>query len=347
MLGSKIGFDLGTTSVLAIVEGKGIKVDEPSVIAYDTFTDKIKAVGKEAYKMIGRTPDSLTVIEPIRKGTVFDYEAVQNILRYYIQHICGSQIFKPNILICVPSQTSELDIRTVLDLAISSGAARACVIEEPLAAAVGAGVDFNDYHGTMIVDIGGGTTDIAVVASGLVAVSSSVKTAGNDFDEAICRYLKQEKNIVIGKVTAENVKKEVSAAKILDAELAVRAVGKDDITNLPKVIEVTSTDIFYAIKEQLDIIVENIRLLLQQTPPELNADVSVNGIILTGGGAEIMGIDKYIESKLGIRTGCAKDPRLCVINGIGYFLNNMKVLEENGYVFKSYQDIKDFEEYDD
>lgn len=347
MLGAKIGFDLGTTSVMTVVEGKGICIDEPSVIAYDTFTDKIKAVGKEAYKMIGRSPDSLTVIEPIRKGTVFDYEAVQNMLRYYIQQICGSQIFKPNVLVGVPSQTSELDVRTILDLAISSGAARACVIEEPLAAAIGAGLDFKDYHGTMVVDIGGGTTDIAVIAGGFVAVSSSVKIAGNDFDEAICRYVKQHKNVILGQLTSEKVKIQVSAAKILDAELAVRAVGKDDNTNLPKVVEVTSTDIFNAISELLDVIIDNIRMLLQQTPPELNADVSVNGIVVTGGGAHINGIDKYIESKLGIRTRCAKNPRHCVINGIGYFLNNMKELEENGYVFKSYHDIKDFEEYEE
>ena len=206
MLGAKIGFDLGTTSVMTVVEGKGICIDEPSVIAYDTFTDKIKAVGKEAYKMIGRSPDSLTVIEPIRKGTVFDYEAVQNMLRYYIQQICGSQIFKPNVLVGVPSQTSELDVRTILDLAISSGAARACVIEEPLAAAIGAGLDFKDYHGTMVVDIGGGTTDIAVIAGGFVAVSSSVKIAGHDFDEAICRYVKQHKNVILGQLTSEKVR---------------------------------------------------------------------------------------------------------------------------------------------
>lgn len=347
MIGAKIGFDLGTTNVLAVVEGKGVKIDEPSVIAYDTFTEKVKAIGKEAYNMIGRSPDSLTVIQPIRKGTVFDYEAVQNILRFYIQKICGSQIFKPNVIVCVPSSVSELDKRTVLELATSSGAARACVIEEPLAAAIGAGVDTKDFRGTMIVDIGGGTTDIAVVANGFVALSTSVVTAGNDFDEAICRFLRQEKNIEVGNVTAERLKVQVGAAKFLDAEIAVRAVGKDASSKLPKTVEVTSTDIFLSIKEQLDVIVENIRLLLQQTPPELNADVAVNGIILTGGGAMIRGIDEYIESKLGIRTNCAKDPSRCVINGIDYFLKNMKALEENGYVFMSHQDIKDFEEYED
>ncbi len=343
MLGTKIGFDLGTTSVLAYVDGKGVKIDEPSVIAYDTFTDKIKAIGESAYEMIGKSPDSLTVIQPIRNGTVFDYESVQNMLCYYIQKICGNQIFKPSVIVCVPSQVSELDKRTILDLATSSGAAKACVIEEPLAAAIGAGIN-NDYKGTMIVDIGGGTTDIAVITGGLVAVSSSIKSAGNAFDDAICRYVRKNKGTVIGKVTAEKAKKQVGSAKTLDAELAVRAVGKDYFTKLPKSIEITSTDVFQAVKSQLNDIVENIRLVLHDTPPELNADISVNGIILTGGGALLRGIDEYIESKLGIRTRCAEDPQRCVINGLAYFLKNMKTLEENGYVFKSYQDIKDFEE---
>ena len=344
MFGAKIGFDLGTTTVMALVDGKGIRIEEPSVIAYDTFTEKIKAIGSDAYKMLGRTPDSLTVVQPIRNGTIFDYEAVQNMMSFYIQKICGSQIFKPSVIVCVPSEVSELDKRTIIDVATSSGASRACVIEEPLAAAIGAGVDPKQFKGSLIVDIGGGTTDIAVVAGGFVALSLSINVAGNAFDEAICKYLKTNKNIDIGTVTAETVKKQVGCAKALDAELAVRAVGKDHITKLPKTIEVTSTEVFDCLNEHFETIVENIRLLLHDTPPELNADISVNGIIVTGGGALIKGIDEYIQSKLGIRTRCAKNPTKCVINGIGYFLKNMKALEENGYVFKSYQDIKDYEE---
>ncbi len=343
MIGTKIGFDLGTSSVLAYVEGKGIKIKEPSVIAYDTFTQKTKAIGSEAYKMIGRSPDSLTVIQPIRNGTVYDYDAVQNMLAYYIQKICGSQIFKPNVIVSVPSQVTELDKRTILDLATSSGAARACVIEEPLVAAIGAEIG-KEFKGTMIVDIGGGTTDIAVITGGLVALSASVKVAGNTFDKSICRYVRQKNKIEIGSITAETVKKQVGAVKNLDAELAVRAVGKDCTTKMPTVIELTSTDVYKAIKSDVDTIVENIRLVLQETPPELNADISTNGIVLTGGGALLKGIDEYIQNKLGIRTRCADDPIDCVINGIGYYLKNMDELEQNGYVFKSYQDINDFEE---
>ncbi len=343
MLGTKIGFDLGTSTVLAYVEGKGIRIKEPSVIAYDTFTQKTKAIGAEAYKMIGRSPDSLTVVQPIRNGTVYDYDAVQIMLAYYIQKICGSQIFKPNVIVSVPSQVSDLDKRTILDLATSSGAARACVIEEPLVAARGANIE-KEFRGTMIVDIGGGTTDIAVITGGLVALSASIKVAGNSFDDSICRFARQEKNIEIGLVTAEKVKKEVGAVKVLDAELAVRAVGKDLTTKMPKTVEMTSNEVFKAVKSDVDSIVENIRLVLQETPPELNADISVNGIVLTGGGALLRGIDEYIENKLGIRTRCAENPVDCVINGIGYYLKNMDELEQNGYVFKTYQDINDFEE---
>lgn len=343
MLGTKIGFDLGTSNVLAYVEGKGIRINEPSVIAYDTFDEKIKAIGSEAYKMIGKAPDSLTVIRPIRNGTVYDYDAVQNILSYYIQKICGSQIFKPNVIVSVPSQVSELDKRTILELATSSGAARACVIEEPLVAAIGADIG-KEFRGTMIVDIGGGTTDIAVITGGLVALSSSIKIAGNSFDNSICRFTRREKNTIIGKITAEKIKKQVGTAKLLDAELAVRAVGKDRVTKLPKSIELTSTDVFEAIKSNLNTIIENIRLVLEETPPELNADISVNGIVLTGGGALLRGIDGYIEERLGVRTRCAPNPAECVINGIGYYLKNMSELERNGYVFKSYQDINEFEE---
>lgn len=343
MLGTKIGFDLGTSNVVAYVDGKGIRINEPSVIAYDTFNQKIKAIGTEAYKMIGRSPDSLTVIEPIRNGTVYNYDAVQHILSFYIQKLCGTQIFKPNVIVSVPSNVSELDKRTILDLATSSGAARACVIEESLVAAVGAKIG-KEFRGTLIVDIGGGTTDIAVISGGLVALSASVNIAGNSFDDSVCRYIKEKKGLVIGKVTAENVKIQVGAAKILDAELAVRAVGKDSVTKLPLTVEITSSDVYYALKDNLDTIVDEIRLLLQNTPPELNADISTNGIVLTGGGALLRGIDEYIESKLGIRTKCAEDPKNCVINGIGYYLKNMKELEENGYVFKTYHDINEFEE---
>lgn len=344
MLGTKIGFDLGTSSIVANVDGKGIKINEPSVIVYDTFEEKAKTIGTEAYKMLGKTPDSLVAVRPIRDGYIYDFESLEHMLRYYIKRICKNRIFKPNVIACVPSNTNEIEKKTVTDLLISSGAARACVIEEPLAAALGAGVSVKDPEGYLIVDIGGGTTDIAVISRGCVAVSDSIEIAGNTFDDDICRFARRERDTIIGSVTAERVKKQVGAAKFLDAELAVRAVGKDYITKLPKSIELTSSDIFLCIREHLEKILESVKYLLSRTQPELVADIIKNGMIITGGGANIRGIDDYFHSKLGFNVRCAEKPEWCVANGLGVLLDDIKVLEENGYVFRSYADINDFEE---
>lgn len=344
MLGTKIGFDLGTSAIVAYVEDKGIKINEPSVIAYDTFDEKVKAIGTEAYKMLGKNPDSLTVIQPIKDGYIYDYDALQQMMCYFIQKICLNRIFKPNVLACVPSGTSEIDKKSVTDLLISSGAARACVIEEPLAAALGAGVDMKNPNGVLIVDIGGGTTDIAIVSRGIVAISDSVSVAGNSFDEAVCRFMRRERDTIIGKSTAERVKKEIGAAKFLDAELAIRAVGKDYITKLPKNSELTSTDIFLCIREQLEKITDSIKHLLSITQPELVADIMKNGMIITGGGANIRGIDEYFASKLNFNVRCAENPESCVAKGLGVMLDDIKILEENGYIFRSYADITEFEE---
>jgi len=344
MLGSKIGIDLGSSTVLALVEGKGIVLNEPSVIAYDTFSGKITSIGKDAYKMLGRAPDSLTVVQPIREGVIDNYEAVQNMLSYYIQKLCGNRIFKPNVIVCVPSKVTDLDKRTILDLITSSGAARACVIEEPLAASLGAGIEAGEHRGTMVVDIGGGTTDIAVVTRGCVALSQTLNVAGDTFDEAICRFVKNERDIIIGKSSAEKAKKQVGAAKFLDAELAVRVVGQDYFSKLPKPTEITSTDIFLCLREHLNRIAESIMELLAETPPELVSDVSSNGIVLTGGSALLRGIDEYLSEKTGLRVRCADKPVQCVVNGIGVMLKDLTILSENGYVFKSIMDIDDYEE---
>lgn len=344
MLGTKIGIDLGTSTILALVDDRGVRVTEPSVIAYDTFNGKIKAIGREAYKMLGRSPDSLTVVRPIREGAIHDYTAVQQMLAYYVQKLCGNRILKPNVIICVPSNVTELDKKAILDLVTEAGAARACVIEEPLAAALGAGVGSAEHEGTLVVDIGGGTTDIAVVTHGCVAESDSINVAGDTFDEAICRFARRERDIILGTVTVEKIKRQIGAAKFLDAELAVRAVGKDYFSKLPRSIEISSTDIFLCIRESLDRIVESIKALLRRTPPELVSDVSKNGIVLTGGSSLLRGIDEYIEEKTGIRTECAENPVQCVVRGIGVMLEDMELLTENGYVFKSIMDADEYEE---
>lgn len=344
MLGTKIGFDLGSSSIVAYVEGKGIKINEPSVIAYDTFEDKLRAIGTEAYKMLGKNPDSLTVVQPIRNGCIYDYDALEQMMCVFIQKICLNRIFKPNVVACVPSKTSEIDKKSVADLLISSGAARACIVEAPLAAALGAGIDMKNPDGILVVDIGGGTTDIAVVARGMVSASTSIEIGGNTFDERICRLMRREKNTIIGKATAEMVKKNIGAAKLLDAELAVRAIGKDYITKLPRVTELTSTDIFLCIREQLEKITDCIKQLLSHIQPELVTDIMSNGMIITGGGAEIRGIDEYFGEKFNFKVKCASEPELCVAKGLGMMLNDIQMLEKNGYVFRSYADITEFEE---
>ena len=344
MLGTAICFDAGTNTMAVYVRGKGLVASEPSVVAYDAQTGKISAIGKRAYEMTGRNPDWVDVIRPVKEGSVYNFQTMQSVLSYYVQKACKNKVLKPNILICMPSDANSVDKRTVLDLATSAGAAKACIIDETLAAAIGAGVDVNSYKGTMVVDIGGGTTDIAVIARGMVCVSKSLKIAGNTFDDAIINYLKKEKDIVIGKIMAESIKKNIGCTKILEAELAVRAAGKDFVTNLPKSVEVTSSDVFISIREQLETIAEGIRSVLENTPPELNADVSRTGIIVTGGSAMLTGIEHFIENRTGIKTIVADDPQNCVIKGMGKVLKASKLLERNGYYYKTRQELVGYEE---
>lgn len=344
MLGTKIGFDIGSSTIFALAEGREIAVSEPSVIAYDTFTGKVMAIGQDAADMLGRNPDSLTVIQPVRQGAVCDFDAVQQMLSFYIQKICGNRIFKPNVMMCVPAEISEIDRRSLLEIAENAGASRACVVEEPLAAALGAGFSPAEYKGRMVADIGGGTTELAIIAKGGIAVSKSVAIAGESFDDAICRFLRRERDIIIGTVTAEQVKQKIGAAKFLEAELAIRVTGKDYFTKLPKSTEITSTDIFLCVKEHLDAIAESIKEMLMDAPPELAADIYTNGIVLTGGSAMLRGIDEYLSKKTGYKVVCAENPAYCVINGISILLKDMNLMEENGYVFAAYNEINDYGE---
>lgn len=344
MIGTNICFDPGTCNMSLWVQGKGTVVTEPSVVAYDAQTGKISAIGRKAYEMTGRNPDWIDVVRPVKDGSVFNFQTMQSILSYYVRKICGSKVLKPNILVCIPGDSNTVDRRTVIDLATAAGAARACVVEEPLAAAVGAGIDVNSNKGTMIVDMGGGTTDIAVVAKGMVCVSTSLKIAGNAFDDAIINYLRKEKEIVVGKITAENIKKEAGCTSFLEAEIGVRAVGKDLITGLPKEAEITSADVFVSIRELLENITEEIRLLLERTPPELTADVAMNGIIITGGSANLTGIDKFVQYRTGIPTRIADEPEKCVIKGMAKLSGAPKLLERNACFYKTRQELG-YDEY--
>lgn len=344
MLGTNIGIDLGTTSILIFVEGKGIVVSEPSAVAFDTDTGKLLAIGQKAADMIGRNPDSITVVKPMKSGVISDFTATKAIVRVLLYKVCKNMVLKPNVVVCMPSTVTNLEKRTILDLVTAAGAGRACLIEEPLAAALGAGLDIRRPMGTMVVDIGGGTADIAVVTMGSISISKSVKIAGNILDEDIIRYLRRERNIVIGEKTAENIKKQIGCAYLRDVELAIEIKGKHYITGMPITAEVNTTEIYLAMREHLEAISEGIRSVLEVTPPELAGDISETGILLTGGGALLDGMDKLIEEKTGIHVIVPDSPLECVARGTGYAIEHMDILIDNDGVFKTREEITGFKD---
>lgn len=339
MLGVNIGIDLGTTSIVAYVEGKGIVMTEPCVAAYEKESGKLVAVGKRAWDMVGKNPDSIRVVQPMSNGVVSDFTATKHIIRTFLSKICKNMVFKPNVVISVPSMATSLEKRTILDLVTAAGAAKACLIEEPLAAALGAGLKSNRPVGAMIVDIGGGTTDIAVITMGCISVSKSIKIAGNALDEAIARQIRRERDVIIGLKTAEYIKKQIGCSYLRDVELGLTVKGKHFITNMPVSIEVTSTEAYLAMRPHLETIAEAVRSVLEMTPPELSADISESGIHLTGGGALLRGIDEMIQRKTGVKTFVAPDAVNCVAKGTGEALSHMDILSYNGYVFKARDEI--------
>ena len=339
MFGLGVGIDLGTSSVMIYVEGRGIVLTEPSVIACNTRGGEMIAVGEPAYRMIGRNPESISVIRPLKDGVVSDFPMTEKMLQHYIQKICGNRIFKPHVIVCMPSSVTNLEKRTILDVATASGAGMACLIEEPLAAAIGAGIDIHHPYGTMIVDMGGGTTDIAVITMGSIAISGSVRIAGNEFDEAIMRYVKTYKNVTIGERTAEEIKKQIGCAYIREEEVAMIAKGKNYITGMPESFEISSTEVYEAICDLLDDLFEAVRSILEVTPPELVSDIATQGIILTGGGALLYGMDTMVQKRTGIRARVADDPLHCVVKGTGAALKDMNVLADNGYIFTSREEL--------
>ncbi len=339
MLGTNIGIDLGTTSIVVFVEGKGIVMTEPCVAAYEKESGKLIGVGKRAWDMIGKNPDSIRVVKPMLNGVVSDFTATKHILRYVLSKICKNMVFKPNVVVCVPSMATSLEKRTILDLVTAAGAAKACLIEEPLAAALGAGLGNNRPVGTMIVDIGGGTTDIAVITMGCISISRSIRIAGNTLDEAIVRQIRRERDVILGDKTGELIKKQIGCSYLRDVELGMTVKGKHFITNMPVSIEVSSTEAYLAMRPHLETIAETVRSVLELTPPELSADIAESGIRLTGGGALLRGIDEMIERKTGVKTIVADSPLNCVALGTGVALAHIDILSQNGYVFKARDEI--------
>lgn len=325
---SDIGLDLGTATILVYLKGKGVVLEEPSVIAYDKDREKIVAVGTEAQKMLGRTPDNIVAVRPLRDGVISNFELTAQMLKYFIKKVCGNFVLKPRIIICVPTMVTEVEERAVYDAAIEAGASRAFLIEEPIAAAIGSGLDIMQPCGNMIVDIGGGTTDIAVISLKDTVVSRSLKVAGDKFDEAITKYVRRKYNVLIGERTAEQIKIEIGCVFPREQPLKMTVKGRCLTTGLPKMIEITSDETREAFKDVAGDIVEAVHSVLERTPPELIGDISENGIILTGGGSLVYGMDQLIAQHTGIKAQVADDPVTCVVRGTGQALENINSLQD-------------------
>ena len=327
LFGQDIGIDLGTASVLVYVKGRGIVAKEPSVVAIDKNTNKLWAVGEEAQKMLGRTPGNIVAIRPLRDGVISDYNTTERMIRYFLGKIGKRSFFKPRVIICVPSGVTEVEERAVIDAGIQAGAGKVHLIEEPIAAAIGCGIDIAQPYGSMIVDMGGGTTDIAVISLGGIVTSESIKVAGDKFDEAIVRYIRKKYNILIGERTAEEMKVNIGCVYKREDRPCMEMRGRSLVTGLPKTITVTSDEILEALSEPASCIVEAVKAVLEKTPPELIGDISARGIVLTGGGSLVYGMDKIIQEETGIRTYVADDAESCVALGTGKALDNIHILQ--------------------
>ncbi len=307
LFSSDIGIDLGTATVLVYVKGKGVVLNEPSVVAVDKVSGKILAVGEEAQSMLGRTPGNIVAIRPLREGVISDYEMTERMIKEFIAKVQGIHLFKPNVVICVPSIITEVEERAVIDAGTQAGAKRVFLVEEPVAAAIGAGININRANGNLVVDIGGGTTDVAVISLGGIVESTSIKVAGDKFDEAIVKYVRRKHNALIGDRTAEEIKRTVGCVYPRSEEAIMEVRGRCLMTGLPRTFTVSSSEILDALEEVSSAIVEAVHWVLERTPPELTGDISANGITMTGGGSLIWGFDKLIASKTGIPTRVADE----------------------------------------
>lgn len=322
-----IGIDLGTASILVYIKGKGIVLQEPSVVAIDKNNNKLLAVGEEARRMLGRTPGNIVAIRPLRDGVISDYEVTERMLKYFIGKAVGKMLFKPRIMICVPSGVTEVEKKAVLDASNQAGARKTYLIEEPIAAAIGAGLDIAKPTGNMVVDIGGGTTDVAVISLGGIVVSNSIKVAGDKFDEAIVRYIRKKHNIMIGERTAEDMKIQIGTAYPRKEEVYMDIRGRNLVSGLPKTITVSSSEMLEALEEPVTAIADAVHAVLEKTPPELASDISDKGIIMTGGGSLLHGLDTLISKRAGVPVHIAEDAISCVAFGTGKALESLEELE--------------------
>ena len=322
MASSDIGIDLGTASILVYVKGKGVVLKEPSVVAYDRDTEQIMAIGEEARLMLGRTPGNIVAVRPLRQGVISDYKTTEKMLKYFIQKAVGKSFFgrRPRISVCVPSGVTDVEKRAVEDATYQAGARDVYIIEEPVAAAIGAGIDISRQCGNMIVDIGGGTSDIAVISLDGVVVSSSIKVAGDDFDDAIVRFMRKRHNLLIGERSAEEIKINIGTCYKRPENISMDIRGRNLVTGLPKTVTVSSDETEEALREVTSQIVDAVHSVLERTPPELAADIADRGIVLTGGGALLHGLEDLIEENTGITTMTAEEPLTAVAIGTGKYI---------------------------
>jgi len=324
-LSQAVGIDLGTSNILVYAKGRGIVVREPSVVAISE--DDIVAMGEEARAMLGRTPDAITAVKPVQDGVIANFSITRKMLRYLLARVCGRRkMFKPQVCICIPSGATAVEKRAVIEAAITAGARRAIPVEEPMAAAIGAGLEVTSPSGHLVVDIGGGTTDIAVISLGGIVLSESVRLGGSEMDAMIMRQIKRSYNLIIGERTAEDIKIKIGSAYPLPSESSITVKGRDVIAGLPKTIEISSEEIREALAESVATLVERVRGVLERTPPELAADIIERGITLTGGGALLRGLDRLIEAQSDVPVRLAEDPLTCVAVGTGLYLDLLPTL---------------------
>ncbi|MGE5381020.1 MAG: rod shape-determining protein MreB [Methylocystaceae bacterium] len=329
MFNEDIGIDLGTASVLVFIRDKGIVLHEPSVVAIDSNTDKLVAVGEDARRMLGRTPGNIMATRPLKDGVIADYDVTEKMLIYFLRKVIGRRwFFKPRVVVCIPSGATDVEERAVRQATLAAGARSAFLVEEPLAAALGAGINIADATGNMVVDIGGGTTDIAVLSLGGIVCETSLRIGGDKFDEAIIKYIRREHNLMIGERTAEDIKIKVgSAYPSLHGNGVVTEVrGRDMLSGLPKTIQFTSEESFIAMKEPIDAVVTAVKEVLEKTPPELSADIVHNGIVMTGGGSLLHGLNELIARETGLPVRLADNAISCVAMGTGKLLASMGII---------------------
>ena len=324
-----IGIDLGTSNVLIYARGKGIVLNEPAVVALERDTRSIRAIGTEAHRMIGRTPSSIAALRPLREGMVSDFELTSSMLHYFVTQVIGKRMFaRPRDVLSLPSGVNEMEKRSISAIMFEAGARRTQLLDRPVAAAIGAGIDITQPDGHMVVDIGGGTADIAVISLSGVVESASIKIAGDQLNEAVVKYMRRKHNLLVGERTAEEMKKQIGCVFPKDEEETMDVKGRCLLTGLPKVVTVSSTEMMDAFEEPVERIMEAIHSVLERTPPELVADVSTNGIIMTGGGSLVYGFDKLVTARTGIHTTVADDAISCVVLGTGKSLDSLNAMQD-------------------